>query len=348
MLARRRITTVVLAAVVLTLATPAAGNAETRTGSAIVPERTREDTSASFPGIERIVVSFDTDSAELLLHVMLRSALADPQQTRALRSTYVDFALADAWGGDIGGAECDWGIFGERFRLHLGDGVALLERGDLFDAADDAQFPLNVSPDRRTVELHVSPQPETRNLQPICFSASMSAPGEAFDGPQEWIDDTLLDGFSGLDGPIGEQASEGLLASIRYFHNEFVRRSRDTIYNVPGATSSCTPRRGAAYVRCRASSSIRSLPGWPRLSLRGWREYRLVSSRDPIVGSRLSWNQRIVATLRWRRCIRAVSVSAARGRRSCAIRVRARAGDEIRDVLMQRLRRSTALRSARP
>lgn len=326
----RRRWSAVLAALMALLVCAGSASAEMRTGHATV--HYPSETSASFPGIQRVDVHYDDASGALAVDVALRSALADSSQTSALRSTKIELHLGSAWGNEIISADsCDWSLEPSiQVDFDLGKLQASLY-GEVVSAGA-TPFPLTLSPDRQHVSVSI-PSVATPAPNLICLNGDMVGPdGMALDAPQDFLVGALLDGFGATDGEVGAQAQESLLAEFRYLHNAFVKHRGDEILVVPGARARCTPQSGRAYVICTASARMRLIVGQPVISLRGSRYYerRTVNGRH-----RLQWEQAMRVRVHWAKCPRVIN--RARAGKPCETRLIFHTGDDLRDIVIARL-----------
>lgn len=339
----------ILIALFLLLLGPATdASAAMRTGHAVVrnPER---QLSAEFPGLSRVDVRYDDVTGRIDVSAAVRSPLADPSRTSALRSTRIEVHLGDAWGDEVlTGTSCDWPSRGLKITFSLGDNQARLDMGDPLDPKDDVVVPSAVSDSRLLVAATFPPRLGIRPVNLICLTGNMV--GKAGFGPNEPLDvlrPRLFDGFDGSDGSVGLQAEDSLLAEFRYLHNELVRRRRDEVFNVPGATARCSPKAGSGYVTCTARARLAVIIGRPVITVRGSRTHTLKTRRDALgrTGRLLVWDQAMRVNLRWRQCPR--KINARRRGRSCEVRTTLRTGRELRQTVLRKLA-SVIERNSRP
>jgi hypothetical protein len=155
------------------------------------------------------------------------------------------------------------------------------------------------------------------------------------DAPRDYLEANLFDGFDASDGNVGLQAQDSLLAEFRFLYNAFVSRKR-ALFDVPGATAKCSPKKGFAYVTCSPRARINVIIGDPLVTVRGSRTYRFGPRRGG--GSKwLTWEQAMRVRVRWRKCPSRVNLS--RRGQSCEYRTLLRTGDSLRDAVLTRLSR---------
>jgi len=261
---------------------PTAALAELRTATTAL-QSSPSATTAAFPGLDRVNVRYEDSTGELELSALLRTPLADPAQTSAARSTYVDVTVGSFYEGSRFGS-CLAGDF-RSFQMALGHGTAL-------SVDDGVEVPLTLSPDRRTVIATFPASDELRGRNFICAYASMWNRVDDL----ELAGTSLFDGFAGDDGDVGIGASEDLQDEFIYLYNNRVKRRGDQIGRVPGATARCTPARGVNTVSCHAKARIKTLPGAPTITLRGTRRYTITAANA------LRWEQRMRVQVSWRHC----------------------------------------------
>jgi hypothetical protein len=156
--------------------------------------------------------------------------------------------------------------------------------------------------------------------------------GLALDAPQDFLVDTLMDGFGATDGQVGIQAEDSLQSEFTYLHNAFVKHRGDEIGRLPGAKAHCTPASGQARVICTASARMRLIVGQPTITLRGSRFYerRTVKGRH-----RLHWEQAMRVRVHWTRCPRVIN--RARADKPCDTRLILHTGDTLRGIVIAEL-----------
>lgn len=328
----------VLAVSTILLVAASNASAAFRTGHASVPNP-EQQLSAAFPGLSRVDVRYDDVTGRIDISARLRSPLADQSQTSALRSTQIEVNFGDAWGDELlSGGSCDWAARGITATFALGQDQLFVDNRTPFDASDDLVVPVAVSADRRVLSATVPPQFKTGVPNFICLSGNMVGKGGfGLDAPQDYLRHQLFDGFDASDGNVGLQAEDSLRAEFRYLHNALVRRRRDEIFDVPGATARCSPKSGSAYVRCTARAKMKVLIGKPFITVRGSRVHRLRSRRDQLggVGKLLIWEQAMRVEIRWARCPR--RISARRRGRSCRVRTILRTNRRLRETVVFKL-----------
>jgi hypothetical protein len=338
--------TVVLATVLLVLALVPAAGADVRTGRTHVshPERGLSD---EFPGLAGVSVRYDDATGAFDLSAQLRSSLADPQTTSALRSTTIDITLNDFYGDDLLTGNCQSHIDGVRVQLLLGSSQAAVELGTSFDGSDDWILPLSVSADRREVSVSVPADSRLGVRNIICIEANLTGPeGLASNAPQDFTADRLLDGFSGRDGNIGSYAGDDVESQFRYVYNNFTDRERDEILNHPSWSGVCTPKSGTVIVSCRGRSRIGTIVGRPAMTIRGRRIYETHRGKGVLVGDRgvlLRWRQSMRVVVRWRRCPRPIDARRASCDAACTVALTWRTGQ----FLSQRLANALIRRAKR-
>jgi hypothetical protein len=91
--------------VVLLLASGSSATAAIRTGTVPVlyPDK---PLSADFPGLGSLTLRYEDSDGSMELAATLRSPLADPQVTSALRQTRISVTLGDFYGDDMSSDFC--------------------------------------------------------------------------------------------------------------------------------------------------------------------------------------------------------------------------------------------------
>jgi len=333
-------------ATALTVVLASTAGADVRTGRADVlhPERSLSD---EFPGLVAVSVRYDDSTGAFDLSAQLRSPLADPQATSALRATTVDITLNDFYGDDSFADSCQSHVDGVHVQLLLGSSRAAVELGAL-DRSDDWLLPLSVSEDRRQVSVSISADSRLGVRNIVCLDAVLTGRDRfASDAPQDFTVQRLLDGFSGRDGNVGSYAGNDLESQFRYVYNNFTDRERDELDDHPSWTGVCTPKSGTVIVRCHGRGRIGSIVGRPTVTIRGSRIYETHRGAGSLLGDRgvvLRWRQAMRVVVRWRRCPRPIDAARARRRAACKVALTWRTGQflpqRLANALIRRAKRS--------
>lgn len=206
----RSLTTFVSIAVVAFLALfPAAqsSTAAVRTGTAFTLPSYQAKTSPDFPGMKRVSVSYDDATKIAAFQIELRSPLADPTVTSALRKTDVSLDLGSFLGEagtpDRLGQGCGgYGRNGFSMDLSLNDLSVTKLKGDLSTGLDRIPIPaaLVLDPSRTLISLSVDLTNWVVSPNPICVIASMSNGGST----KGEIAEAMFNGFDWTDGDVFE------------------------------------------------------------------------------------------------------------------------------------------------
>lgn len=311
--------------------------AELRTGSSVLAGE-ESATSARFPGLASVGVRYEDVTGALDVTAKLRSPLADPAQSSALRSTRIEMNLGTFFGGDIAWA-CDDVLEGLTLYAKLGQGIGGVDLGEYLEPKDDVVVPLEVAADRLSVKMSFAANERLAGRNLICSRATLLGPeGYGNDAEFDMTRSRLLDGFSGTDGDIGIYAENNLRAEFRYLHNEFVPRSGDAIFDDPGWDVACGPKARVVVVDCHARGVIRSIAGRPTVRVTGDLSYGLTRSREPDGEMRVRWTPRLRVSVRFKRCPRRVDRSRARRRLGCEVKWRWRTSEgDLRDAFLRRV-----------
>lgn len=327
----------------LLLACPFPAAAAIRTATATVPFPDKPLT-ADFPGMSNATLRYEYADGSMDVAATLRSPLADPRVTSALRKTKIELRLGDFYGDTLITDSCQSYEQGLTVILHLGDQVAYLDLGDPLETTDDLKVPLIVGPDRRSVSAHIPADPRVGPRNIICMKADLTgARGMASSAPSDFTDTRLLDGFDGRDGNIGLYATDDTRSQFRYIYNNLTDRDRDDIWDHPTWKASCSPPVGSVIVGCRGQGRIGTMVGRPLVTIRGQRIYQLVRDTDMfgLRGDLLRWDQNMRVTVRWKRCPREIDTRRAKHRRSCNVAMRWKTGRFLpEDLLAAVIRRA--------
>jgi hypothetical protein len=295
---------------------PAVATAELRTGSHGNPYPDDPPTaSPTTPKFDWVAIQYDDAAGSIVATVRFATPLADPAYTSALRPWSYSITLGDYFSTICVGTDRTWlRIYG---RLGDAEPAELHNVGDFENATPDLIVAETFSADRSEITLTVT-DPSLVGLNLICADAEVEKDDDEHFKYGSSSFGFLLDGFGRLDGEIEREAEYSMRDNIEFLDRDWGRKPTQPRRTLALAIK-CRRTVLRDRVACKATGRLRSVPGRPRIRLRGRLEFP-DPFRHAFAGPR--WRYAVRGDVRWKRCPRAVQPPSRLIGKPCSIRIR--------------------------